>query len=513
MVIPGGSTESAIFTVTQDAGAPVVTLRVSTGTLIGSFFGVVTAPSELILDVVGPSVSDVAIISRPASGDAYRAMDGETIRVAVGFDEAVEVSTSTAGPRLTLTIGETTRAASYAPDLSDASTLVFVYVLQIYDADDNGISVGDDALVLAGAEITDLFGNPIESTSLGVHAITDADRHRVAGRAIRVFFEPSEIRLVRGGAAEESASMTVVLKTEPALLGSEEMVIGLAATNGLAVSPRSVTLNPTSGTAGITVSASSGATSGEVSVTLDLGGSPLENVRMTTESLTVEVVRGVELSLSDHAGQAVEMVTLVAGESTKITVATVPVLEGNERVTVTLSVASGLTLEGVGSALIGGNALVLTSEADSTSATVRVGTSTPDLDLRVGVSASGEGENVEVVGEALSLGVVTEVADEVAVVLPSLPIAVQQGGSSTMLRVGTDPLLGMGQAVTVRLTIAPDDAGLSFADGSFITDVRLGETRQSVDVEVVASPEAVIGSGAAVTSTGDEQLRGIGCNY
>ena len=508
-VIPGGNTESAVFTVTQEAGSPVVTLRASAGTLAGSFFGVVTALSELVLDFVAPSVSDVAIISRPASGDAYRAMDGEAIRVAVGFDEAVEVLTPTAGPWLTLTIGETPRAASYAPDLSDASTLVFVYVLQIYDADDNGISVEDDALVLAGAEITDLFGNPIESTSLGVHAIADADRHRVAGRAVRVFFEPSAIRLVRGGAAEESASLTVVLKTEPALLGSEEMVIDLAAANGLAVSPRSITLDPTSGTAGITVSASSGATSGEVSATLDLGESSLENARVTTESLMVEVVRGVELSLSDHAGQVVEMVALVAGESTEITVATVPVLEGNERVTVTLNVASGLTLEGVGSALIGGNTLVLTSEGDLTSATVRVGTLTPDLDLKVGVSALGVGENVGVVGEALSLEVVTEIADEVVVVLPSLPIAVQQGDSSTMLRVGTDPLLGMGQAVTVRLTIAPDDAGLSFADGSFITDVGLGETRQSVDVEVVASPEAVIGSSATVTSTAMGDLVGV----
>ena len=945
-VIPRGSTEGAVFSVTQTAGAPV-TLRASTGVLTG-YFGGETAPSELVLDVVGPSVSGVEIVSVPASGDAYQAADSEVIRVEVGFDEAVEVSTSIAGPSLALTIGETTRAATYIPDLSGATTLVFTYVLETGDADADGISIEEDALVLAGAEIADLFGNPIESTSLGSYAVSNAAGHQAIEHIFRVFFEPAEIRLVRGGAA------MVVLKIEPELQDSEEVVVNLGdprgltgnLTGGLLVDPVRVTLTPASNEVDVTVAAESTADLGkaELSATLDAGASVLGNSRVTTESLavkvvrgvelliggsvsppalsfsagtsatlpistnptlemgervtvslsvsdselilssrtitldhlsteinvvlssdvpgltarvdatgvgddveplnqptlevnvlafvsvvvspqtievrqggstpirvttdpplkagqsamvslsvpaesgirfdgstrvtvqlrgsnstaaelivaalldapvgppfgppvdvtvtaqggdgltlakllpevqvnvvlprvsavltpvsgedvlsfvardrgmvnvslegdalrspqqavlrltasdprlrinpsevtlspgaltttvlvtadqalsgeitvsalsgvelveaqplafevlrrelavsfvpaevnlvrggaaapassvqvtlrvdpellgdeeigvdlgvdlsggsleveppsvklssmsrtatvtvtagpnsfsgevtavpnadvrvgdasvtfeslTVEVVRGVELSLSDHAGQAAEMVTIVAGESTEITVATVPVLEGNERVTVTLSVASGLTLEGVGSALIGGNALVLTSEADSTSATVRVSTLTPGLDLKVGVSASGVGENVEVVGEAPSLRVVTEVADEVAVVLPSLPIAVQQGGSSTMLRVGTDPLLDMGQSVTVRLTIAPDDAGLSFAGGLFITDVRLEETQRSVDVEVIASPDAAIGSSVRVTSMEMDASVGLG---
>ena len=515
-VIPEGSSESAVFSVTQIAGAPV-SLRASTGVLT-DYFGVGTASSELVLDVVGPSVSGVAIVSIPASGDAYQAADSEVIRVEVGFDEAVEASTTVAGPSLALTIGETTRTATYVPGLSGATTLVFAYALQSGDADVDGISIEEDALVLAGAEITDLFGNPIESTSLGSHAVSNAAGHQVIEHVFRVFFEPAEIRLVRGGVA------MVVLKIEPELQDSEEVVVDLgdfrsltgglsgSLTGGLTVNPARATLTPSSNEADVTVAAESTADLGkaELPATLDAGASVLGNSRVTTESLVVGVVRGVELSLSDHAGQAVEMVTIVAGESTEITVATVPVLEGNERVTVTLSVASGLTLEGVGSALIGGNALVLTSEADSTSATVRVGTSTPDLNLRVGVSASGVGENVEVVGEAPSLGVITEIADEVAVVLSSLPIAVQQGGSSTMLRVGTDPLLSVGQVATVQLTIAPDDVGLSFADGSFITDVRLGETRRSVDVEVIASPDAVIGSSVRVTSMAVDTSVGLG---
>ena len=43
------------------------------------------------------------------------------------------------------------------------------------------------------------------------------------------------------------------------------------------------------------------------------------------------------------------MVTIVAGMATEITVATSPLLVGDERVTVTLSVAAGESLEGVDS--------------------------------------------------------------------------------------------------------------------------------------------------------------------
>ena len=128
--------------------------------------------------------------------------------------------------------------------------------------------------------------------------------------------------------------------------------------------------------------------------------------------------------------------------------------------------------------------------------------------MGIGVSASGEGENVVVVGEAPSLRVVTEFSGEVVVVLPALPVEVQQG-SSTMLRVETDPLLGTEQAVTVRLTMEPADAGLSFADGSSVTDVRLRETEQSIDVAVFASPEAAIGSSARVTATAVDVSEGL----
>ena len=236
-VIPEGRTESAVFTVTQEASAPV-TLRASTGTLT-DFLGVETAPSELVLDVVRPSMSDVAIISRPVFGNAYRVAGNEVIRVAVVFDEAVEVSNPIAGPSLTLMIGETPRAATYAPDLSDVSTLVFTYALQAGDVDDDGISVGGDALVLAGAEITDLLGNPIESASLGSHAISNAAGHQVI-LTFRLRFGPSEVILAPGTSTE----VPLTLEGAEALGSEEEVSVELSASPGLELlTPSPVTMN------------------------------------------------------------------------------------------------------------------------------------------------------------------------------------------------------------------------------------------------------------------------------
>ena len=191
VLIPKGSTESSPFTVTQIASAPM-RLRTSSGRLV-IYFGIETEPSEeLVLDFIGPSVSDVEIVSKPVVGDAYLASFGEVIRVAVSFDEAVEVSTSISGPSLTLTVGKTTRVATYAPSLSEASALVFAYELQSGDADGDGISVEEDALVLAGAEIADVAGFPLQSTSLESHVVLDAAGHRVIEDDFRLSFDAAD---------------------------------------------------------------------------------------------------------------------------------------------------------------------------------------------------------------------------------------------------------------------------------------------------------------------------------
>ena len=374
-------------------------------------------------------------------------------------------------------------------------------------ADGEGLEVNPSRATLTetmqSATVQMSASRSAESGNLMVSAVSGAELVgetqlpvSVEPRELRVSFEPSMVKLVRGGAAAETASTEVSLSVAPALEGNEQLALELASGNGgPVVSPDEATLSSMVSAVSVRVTADLMTASTEV-VALERSGTSIGNAVVSFMPLAVEVVRGVELSLSDHAGQAVEMITIVVGDPTDVTVATEPALVGDERVTVTLSVAEDLSV--AGSELIGENMLVLTA-ANSKSARVSVNTSTPGLDLEMGIFVSGEGENVAVVGASPSLGVVTEFSGRVEVVLSPQAIEVQQG-SSMMLRVETDPPLDAGQAVTLRLAIEPADAGLSFAGGSLFMDVSLGETRQSVDVEVFASVEAKIGGRARVTS-------------
>ena len=130
--------------------------------------------------------------------------------------------------------------------------------------------------------------------SLRVLVLSATLEVRIDQREIRVFFEPPAVTLVRGGEAR-----TVVLKTEPELQGSEEVVVGLGgpagslggSPEGLTVDPARVTLTPTSNAVDVTVAAGLTAALGEmdVTVTLDPGESALGSAAVTTDSLMVEV--------------------------------------------------------------------------------------------------------------------------------------------------------------------------------------------------------------------------------
>ena len=468
--------------VTFDAGKSRETVTVTATAAIDSMMSV----------EVGASTSSGVDLA-PLPGLMLKAT---TPRVSVAFSPAGELRLPSGG------------AASVELSLADYSLAGDQAIVLGVLAEGEGLEVSPPSVTLTATSPTAAVqvsasrraksGNLVVSADSGAALVGGSQSLPVVvvSRQLAVSFEPSAVRLVRGVAAAEMASTEVSLSVTPALEGDERLVLELTSGAGnLEVNPPEATLSSMARTVLVTVTVALGAVSTEV-VPSEKSGTSIGNAEVSFTPLTVEVVRGVELSLSDHAGQAVEMVTITAGESTDVTVATEPSLEGDERVTVTLSVADGL-------ALVGENELILT--ATDSSIQVQLSAPIPDLDLPSGLSASGEGENVVVVGEAPSLRVVTESSSEVAVVLPAVQVAVQQG-SSAMLRVETSPQLATGQSVTVRLTMEPDDAGLSFADGSSVTDVRLGETGQSVDVAVFASPEAAIGSSARVTSIADASV-------
>ena len=131
----------------------------------------VSANTSHKVDGVAPTVSKVEITST-ATGNTYKKDD--TIEATVTFSESVTVSGT---PQLTLKIGASNGTADYKSG-TGSTALVFEYTVASGDADDNGISVEADKLILNGGTIKDAVGNDATRTHT---ALTDQASHKVDG--------------------------------------------------------------------------------------------------------------------------------------------------------------------------------------------------------------------------------------------------------------------------------------------------------------------------------------------
>ena len=102
---------------------------------------------------------------------------GETIGVQITFSEEVAVSGS---PRLALEIGENTRHALWDEEASVGASVAFRYGVTLEDRDDDGISIGADALFLDDGEIRNRNGVEAD-LNIGPSAIPDDGGHLVLG--------------------------------------------------------------------------------------------------------------------------------------------------------------------------------------------------------------------------------------------------------------------------------------------------------------------------------------------
>lgn len=118
---------------------------------------------QITIDTSAPGVNSVAV---PADG-TYQT--GETLTFNVNFNEAVLVDTSGGTPRIALTVGGTTRYATYVSG-SGSNTLVFSYVVVNGDSDSDGITVG--ALSTNGGSVRDIAGNDASTTINGMGSTT-----------------------------------------------------------------------------------------------------------------------------------------------------------------------------------------------------------------------------------------------------------------------------------------------------------------------------------------------------
>ncbi|MBX0290372.1 T9SS type A sorting domain-containing protein [Hymenobacter sp. HSC-4F20] len=138
-----------VNTGSNGTGSGTLTLRLAnaTGILPGISTALPYSGETYTIDKTPPVVSSV---TAPANG-TYRS--GQTLSFTVNFTEAVVVAGT---PQLGLTIGSTSRQASYAAG-SGGTALTFSYSVQSGELDTDGITLG--SLALNGGSLRDAVGN------------------------------------------------------------------------------------------------------------------------------------------------------------------------------------------------------------------------------------------------------------------------------------------------------------------------------------------------------------------
>ncbi len=116
-----------------------------------------------------------------AEGDStyYR---GEAVRVRIRFSQRILVDVSGGSPYVDLVVGDETRRAAFVR--SATNRLDFAYTVQEGDADDDGVSVGANALALGGATVKSAADSATDANP--AHDPFDGGlAHRVDGSTVR----------------------------------------------------------------------------------------------------------------------------------------------------------------------------------------------------------------------------------------------------------------------------------------------------------------------------------------
>ncbi|HVL00974.1 MAG TPA: Ig-like domain-containing protein, partial [Dongiaceae bacterium] len=160
-----------------------------------------------VVDNVGPSVSSVSVPSNSTYGV------GQNLSFTVNFNESVTVNTAGGTPRIAITIGSTTRYASYVSG-SGTSALVFTYTVQAGDLDADGVAVG--ALELNSGTLRDATSNNVTLTLNSVGSTASVRVDAVAPSA------PSTPDMTSGTDSGSSSSDNITSDTTPTFTGTAE---------------------------------------------------------------------------------------------------------------------------------------------------------------------------------------------------------------------------------------------------------------------------------------------------
>ncbi|MCH7410708.1 Ig-like domain-containing protein [Belliella sp. DSM 111904] len=221
--------EGMVFTPTSGfSGSATLTITSDDQGFSGSG-GALTATDEVLINVniVAPVISSVTVPS-----DGVYAI-GENLDFTLNFSEVVTVNGS---PQLSLTIGSTTRQATYISG-SGTNALVFRYTVQSGDLDLNGILAG--TLSLNGGTIRDFADN---NANLTLNAIGSTAQVLVDGVRPTV----SSLSLSNTTyAIGQTGTLTVVFSERIAGLETNDFTVSNGTLSGLSSSDGGITWTAT----------------------------------------------------------------------------------------------------------------------------------------------------------------------------------------------------------------------------------------------------------------------------
>ncbi|MCG8522489.1 MAG: Ig-like domain-containing protein [Pseudomonadales bacterium] len=174
------------------------TLQNSSGNDLDTTLNAVGSTAAILVDAVNPTVSSVTV---PSAG---RYVAGNNLDFTLNVSENLTLNTGGGVPRIALTLGSTTRYASYISGSGTAS-LVFRYVVQSGDEDTDGVTVAA-AVDSNGGTLKDAAGNDLVTTlnAVGDTSAILVDTVAPAGHSVN--FDDSTLN----AAEAASASFTFI---------------------------------------------------------------------------------------------------------------------------------------------------------------------------------------------------------------------------------------------------------------------------------------------------------------
>ena len=217
-----GSTLRANNSAALAAGTYSVRVQTSDGTATYAEAFTIT-----VVDNVAPTVSSVSV---PAN-DTY--VPGESLSFTVNTGENITVNTGGGTPRLTLTIGSTTRYATYVSG-SGTTALVFSYTVQAGDFDGDGVALGA-SVDLNGGTLRDAASNNLTLTLNSIGSLASVLVDAVAPNA------PSTPDMTAGTDSGSSSTDNITSDTTPTFTGTAEANATVALTSSVSGSLGSTT--------------------------------------------------------------------------------------------------------------------------------------------------------------------------------------------------------------------------------------------------------------------------------